>query len=546
MRRTLSIKWKILIVAVTGPLVIGLVMVMQHIGDLRQRSDEAILTKSRAIVLMAESVRVEMAKKLDMGVIRPLEEIPRDKLLEAVPVVTAMNIARMNADKVGYELRTPKERPRNPRNEPTPLESDVLKKLSAGNMDEYVLKDSGQVRYFKAVRLTRDCMTCHGDPAGSPDPLGGIKEGWKEGEVHGAFEVISSLDQVNADVRQASATVVGIVAIISLAVWLVLRGAILRPFVRIQQFTKQVADGDLTADIAVERQDEVGVMAGSIRSMSGRLQEVIRNVADSSGHVASGSQELSSAAQVMSEGAVEQAAALEKISSSVEEMAANIKQNADNAAQTDRMAMKAAEDARHGGETVTRTATAMKQIAEKISIVQEIARQTNLLALNAAIEAARAGEHGKGFAVVAAEVRKLAERSGVAAAEINELSFSSVEVAEQAGSMLAALVPDIRKTAELVQEIAAGTNEQAIGAEQISQAIHHLDRLVQQNAATAEEMAATSQGLASLSQQLQDAIAYFRTQRNAPASQPATGGISPGRKSRPQKALPSAAYNRKG
>jgi methyl-accepting chemotaxis protein len=212
----------------------------------------------------------------------------------------------------------------------------------------------------------------------------------------------------------------------------------------------------------------------------------------------------------MSQGATEQAASTEEASSSIEEMNATIKQNADNALQTEKIAQKSAADAQESGKAVTDAVLAMKQIAQKINIIEEIARQTNLLALNAAIEAARAGEHGKGFAVVAAEVRKLAERSQTAAAEISDLSGSSMEVAERAGTMLAKLVPDIQKTAELVQEISASSKEQSSGADQINGAIQQLNQVVQQNAGAAEEMASTAEELASQADQLQNTISFFK------------------------------------
>ncbi len=195
----------------------------------------------------------------------------------------------------------------------------------------------------------------------------------------------------------------------------------------------------------------------------------------------------------------------------MEEMVSNIKQNADNAQQTDKIANKSAKDAQESGKSVLEAVAAMKEIANKISIIEEIARQTNLLALNAAIEAARAGEHGKGFAVVAAEVRKLAERSQKAAGEINELSASTLKVSEKSGEMLDKLVPDIQSTAELVQEITAASKEQDTGAEQINKALQQLEQVIQQNASASEEMASTTEELTGQADQLISALAFFKT-----------------------------------
>jgi methyl-accepting chemotaxis protein len=276
----------------------------------------------------------------------------------------------------------------------------------------------------------------------------------------------------------------------------------------IASVAERVAGGDLTISFN-DTTRHIGVYA-DIKRMCERLREIVAEVQGASENVASGSEEMSASAEQLSQGATEQAASVEEVSSSMEQMAANIRQNADNAAQTEKIALKAAQDADASGKTVVQAVDAMKKIAEKISIVEEIARQTNLLALNAAIEAARAGEHGKGFAVVAAEVRKLAERSGTAAAEISELSSSTVGVADQAGQMLVKLVPDIQRTAELVQEISAASNEQNAGAEQINKALQQLDQVIQQNASASEEMASTSEELSSQAEQLQSTIAFFR------------------------------------
>jgi len=240
------------------------------------------------------------------------------------------------------------------------------------------------------------------------------------------------------------------------------------------------------------------------------IMKPVNMLAEVSTRLTTGSQELSSSAQTMSQGASEQAAAAEEASSSMEQMSANIRQNADNAAQTEKIAVKSAEAAKEGGKAVEETVKAMKDIASKINIIEEIARQTNLLALNAAIEAARAGEHGKGFAVVASEVRKLAERSQRAAGEIAELSANSVNVAERAGELLTRMVPDIQRTAELVQEISLSSKEQDTGAEQINKAIQQLDQVIQQNASAAEEMSSTAEELAGQAVQMQQAITFFK------------------------------------
>ncbi len=303
--------------------------------------------------------------------------------------------------------------------------------------------------------------------------------------------------------------------IFGICIGLIVSRSISVPLKKGVELSEAVAGGDLTKTIdIVDRKDEVGQLAGALKVMVEKLSSIVHEVKSSADNVAAGSQQLSAGAEQLSQGATEQASAIEEVSSSMEQMVSNIRQNADNSQQTDKIALKSAGDAREGGKSVTDTVNAMKEIANKISIIEEIARQTNLLALNAAIEAARAGEHGKGFAVVASEVRKLAERSQTAAAEISQLSSTSVQIAEQAGDMLNKLVPDIQKTAELVREISAASNEQNSGAEQINKAIQQLDQVIQQNAGASEEMASTSEELSSQAEQLQHAISFFRVDSN--------------------------------
>jgi len=257
----------------------------------------------------------------------------------------------------------------------------------------------------------------------------------------------------------------------------------------------------------------IGLVLGAVVTRG--ITAVLTDVKSAADNVALASQQLSAGSEEISQGAAEQAASVEEISAAMEEVAANVSQNAENAQLTEKMAAQAAEDAQTGGKAVAAAVDAMRKIAQKISIVEEIARQTNLLALNAAIEAARAGEHGKGFAVVASEVRKLAERSQISAAEISQLSATSVDVAENAGRMLERIVPDIRKTAELVQEISMASGEQKSGVEQINSAVQQLDQVIQQNSSGSEELASTSEELASQAEQLQTAVAMLVKTKSA-------------------------------
>jgi len=306
-----------------------------------------------------------------------------------------------------------------------------------------------------------------------------------------------------------------------------------RGLARAGELTQAVADGDLTRTIEKVPNDEIGDLIGNVNRMVVQLRSVVSEALSASDNVSAGSQELSSSSEELSQGATEQASAAEEASSSMEEMASNIKQNADNATQTEKIARQSAADAQASGEAVGRAVEAMQTIAEKITIVQEIARQTDLLALNAAVEAARAGEHGKGFAVVASEVRKLAERSQAAAAEIGTVSSQTVKVAQEAGGMLEKLVPDIKKTAELVSEISAACREQDIGSDQINQAIQQLDKVTQQNASASEQMSATSEELAAQAEQLQASIAYFRTDEQARGAAPSRASFRPAAPSKP-------------
>jgi methyl-accepting chemotaxis protein len=299
------------------------------------------------------------------------------------------------------------------------------------------------------------------------------------------------------------------IAIGALLAWFLTR-SITRPIIEAVGVANRLAAGDLTVRIETTSKDETGQMLQAMQNMIAKLSQVVADVNAGAQALGSASEEVSATAQALSQAASEQAAGVEETSASIEQMTSSIAQNTENAKVTEGMASKAAKDAADGGEAVNATVAAMKQIAKKISIIDDIAAQTNLLALNAAIEAARAGDHGKGFAVVAAEVRKLAERSQIAAQEIGEVATNSVELAEKAGGLLSEIVPNIRKTSDLVQEISAASSEQSSGVGQINAAVGQLNQTTQQNASSSEELAATSEEMSSQAEQLQQTMAFFK------------------------------------
>ncbi|MEO8766556.1 MAG: methyl-accepting chemotaxis protein [Ginsengibacter sp.] len=317
-------------------------------------------------------------------------------------------------------------------------------------------------------------------------------------------------DQVYAQARLHCYLLITIGVLIALTISILIVRSIHKAIKNASIVVSKLSEGDLTVEIDATNKDEIGNLLADLKKMLSKFKNVISYVSAASDNIVAASQELSSSSQQMSEGATEQAAATEEVSSSMEEMVANVQHNTDNAQQTEKIALKASEDALEGSVAVNQAGMSMKSIATKISIISDIARQTNILALNAAVEAARAGEQGRGFAVVAAEVRKLAEKSQLAAIEINELSQSSVGIAEKSGKLLEQIVPNIQHTAKLVQEISASSIEQNLGAGQINNALQQLNQVTQQNAATSEEMAASAEELSSQADQLKEIISFFR------------------------------------
>ena len=330
----------------------------------------------------------------------------------------------------------------------------------------------------------------------------------RAGEANSDITAIADSSRTQMIILVIAATLAG------LLIGVLVTRSITRPLAGAVQAADRMAAGDLSHDLVVNRRDETGQLLGSMQNMAVRLRSILGDVRSAADALSSASAEVSSTSQSLSQAASEQAASVEQTSASIEQMSASIAQNTESAKLTDNIAAKAADDAGQGGTAVGDTVLAMKQIADKIGIIDDIAYQTNLLALNAAIEAARAGEHGKGFAVVAAEVRKLAERSQVAAQEIGQVASSSVQLAEKAGVLLGEIVPNIQRTSDLVQEITAASQEQSSAAGQVNIAMGQMNQITQQNASASEELAATAEEMNAQAGQLQELIAFFRFQQD--------------------------------
>lgn len=601
--KNLSIKVKIIGVSILLPTLLLVALFAAYIHQSKLDAIEAYVDKARSITITIESTREGMEDLYNKKVFNP--EMLRqfadaghtDKLLVSVPVVSSWNAAMRKAKEGGYEFKVPKFQPRNSANEPDVLEARALKAMKAGGLVEYYEIDEvrNAVRYFRPVVLTEVCLLCHGDPKTSQavwgndrglDPTGVRLENWKVGEIHGAFEVIQSLDKADAylatSLWKAGALVFGGLVIFAIALTLFVLRFLIKPLDQSVAMIEAMGNGQLDQRLRFDQNDEMGRMGKAMDAFADNLQQEVLTafnhlaqgnftftakglikdplaqannaLNDSMGQVqtagsqiSAGADQISDTSQQLSQAATEQASSLEEINSSMTEMASRTKQNAENATQANVLAIESRTSATKGNEQMRDMVEAMGEINESaqsisriIKVIDEIAFQTNLLALNAAVEAARAGQHGKGFAVVAEEVRNLAARSAKAASETASLIEGAVQkagngtkIAEGTAAALDGIVDSITKVSDLVGEITSASDEQTVGIEQISIGLTQIDEVTQQNTGNAIQCAATAEELAAQAGQLREMLDRFTLYGSVPAMRTApTPAVRPVRQPR--------------
>jgi methyl-accepting chemotaxis protein len=548
----MTIRTRTLLIVVFGPVLTAVVMFLIEMHIIQTSFEEEVIHESRAIVAMATAARQEMSKKLELGVIRPFDQIPKEQLMEAVPVITAINMVRENAAKMGYAFKAPKEQPRNPANTPTPEETRVLATMREKNLDEYVIKTDTSIRLFKPIRLTRDCLYCHGNPKGERDPVGGVKEGWEEGEMHGAFAITVSLDRAKQEAAQAATisglSMLGVLAlVVAVAMWR-MQIDLFGPMLRLRAYARAVAEGNLDAApqgrFAKELRDVKNAIAAMVEALKAKIQlanckseeaereaEVARcqtalaeeatrearrakamgmmqaaeELTEIVGVVTSASEELSSQVELSSNGAAEQAGRLDGAATAMEQMNVTVIEVSKNAARAAHTTEEAMVRASEGARVVTEAVAGITRVKE-----QALALKSDMDAL---------GQQAEGIGHVLSVISDIADQTNLLALN------AAIEAARagEAGRGFAVVADEVRKLAEKTMTATKEVDEAIAGIQAgAKKNIGNVDRAAEAIEGATELAKKSGQSLDAIVTLIQEAADQVRAIATASEEQSAT------------------------